>query len=134
MPERAEMTFFEGNRRQTALEWMMRKNVTSRETQPFTNCPHLPVLGLAVTLLTQIGCLRVRSYVDPKLPPVSFGDLHKCASPQPLEISSEFQINGKSNPSATEALRPQVVHALSGSRLFSTVLSHHPTGRNFTLS
>jgi hypothetical protein len=94
------------------------------KARSFTNRPHLLVLGLGVMLLTQCGCLQVRSYVDPKLSRASFGDLQPCVSPLPLEVAFEFQVNGKSNTSATESLRPQMVHALFGSGLFLTVLSN----------
>jgi len=87
------------------------------------------VLGTVLTMaaLASTGCVQLKSYVDPKLPRASLNDLHPSASPQPLQLAFEFQVNGKSHPSIARKHRPQVVRVLSDSKLFSTISSSNST-------
>ncbi|NUS59597.1 MAG: hypothetical protein HOQ01_01485 [Lysobacter sp.] len=67
------------------------------------------------------GCLSVKSYVDPKLPVVTKADLVPTTTPHPLQLQFQFLTNGKPNPRATNALRPQVLTVANQSGMFSTV-------------
>ncbi len=52
-------------------------------------------LALALLVVGLSGCLSIKSYVDPQLPNVGYGDLLGARDPQPLGLTVAFHRNGK---------------------------------------
>ena len=68
------------------------------------------------------GCTSMNSYYPiSDHPMVKIGDLKQNPHPQSIEVSYEFQSNGKFASNITEKYRPFVMHVFRESGLFSSV-------------
>ena len=77
-------------------------------------------------LLIFSGCTHLKGYYPvSEYPVVSAADLKRNSNPVPIEVSFEFQSNGKFAPDVTEKYRPYVMHVFHESGLFSSV---NPSG------
>lgn len=62
-------------------------------------------LAVAVACTALVGCVSPRSFLDPSVPAVSYGDLGKRAEPLKLKLTVEFQRNGEPFPRADPILK-----------------------------
>jgi len=76
---------------------------------------------LAVTIAAS-GCLSLKSYVDPALPKVSYGDLLARPAPTPVALGVTFKRNGEPYARATSTARDSMRAVIERSKLFSAVL------------
>jgi hypothetical protein len=81
---------------------------------------------LLMVVLT--GCLSIKSYVDPTLPKVSYGDLLARSDRKPVALIVAFHRNGE--PVGTEASTPvkSVRDVVEKSNLFSALLDQPQDG------
>ena len=59
------------------------------------------LLSIVIVSLMSTGCMSVKSYVDPQLPKVGYGDLLRQSDARPVYLSVEFQRNGAPHSKAT---------------------------------
>ncbi|MBX9402661.1 hypothetical protein K4L06_15230 [Lysobacter sp. BMK333-48F3] len=78
-------------------------------------------LAALVLSISLTGCMTAKFYVDPALPTVAREDLTPAASPQPVQLLSEFRTQGNANPRASTELRLRAMAAANASGLFSQV-------------
>ena len=67
------------------------------------------------------GCLSVKSYVDPQLPKVGYGDLLPRRELRPAALTVAFQRNGEPSSLGTPRARDEVRAVFEKSKLFSAV-------------
>ncbi len=84
------------------------------------------VLLLVVFGVVTGGCLSIKSYVDPQLPKVGYGDLLVRPDPRPVVLTTAFHRNGKPATFGVSRAREEVRTVVEKSKLFST-LSDKPT-------
>lgn len=79
-------------------------------------------MAMAVAVSAGLGgCITVKSYVDPAQSALTADQLPAVQDPQPVTVLFQFLSNGKPNASATGALKPRVISAVTASRMFSRV-------------
>src|SRR2546427_1858250 len=73
------------------------------------------------------GCLSVKSYVDPFLPQVGYGDLLPRRDPKPAVLTVAFHRNGEPASLGTSRARDEIRAVFEKSKLFSAFIDK-PTG------
>jgi hypothetical protein len=76
----------------------------------------LTATALAVALVST-GCLH--AYIDPSLPTVGKADLVPASAPRPVQVRTEFVIDGETNGILTRRYAPRVVNVAKASGLFT---------------
>ena len=84
-------------------------------------------LLLSIALLC-VGCISPKSYVDPKLPKVSYESLSLRTTPAVLVLKANFQRNGEDKPKLDSLVQNKATLVLRASRQFSTVQSEPSSG------
>ena len=79
------------------------------------------VAALAIVAGVVSGCISVKSYVDPELPKVGYGDLLVRRDKRPIVMSLEFQRNGNVKPAISERVQEKAKTILATTNLFSAV-------------
>jgi len=73
------------------------------------------------------GCLSIKSYVDPQLPKVGYGDLLVRRDPRPAALTVAFHRNGEPATFGVSRAREEVRVVFQRSKLFSAVLDQPTT-------
>src|SRR2546423_12306557 len=84
------------------------------------------VLVIVLAGLTA-GCLSIKSYVDPFLPQVGYGDLLPRRDVRPAVLTGAFHRNGEPASLGTSRARDEIRPVFEKSELFSAG-SEHATG------
>lgn len=80
-----------------------------------------------------VGCISPKSYVDPKLPKVSYESISPRATPATLVLKANFQRNGENKPKLDSLVQNKAALVLRASRQFSTVQSEPAAGADTLL-
>jgi hypothetical protein len=80
-------------------------------------------MGLLTIGFVLSGCLGVKSYVDPALPPLAIPQLPKVAAPRPVTVLFEFRTQGSANTAGTSGLSGRVIAAVAQSGIFTRISS-----------
>ena len=89
--------------------------------------------AVATCLLLMValtGCLSIKSYVDPTLPKVGYGDLLARSDRKPVALVVAFHRNGEPASTATPTAASSVRSVVEKSNLFSSVLDQPKDGVN----
>ena len=75
-----------------------------------------------VLMVTMTGCLSVKSYVDPQLRKVAYGDLLARRDPRPVALTVAFHRNGEPASMGTSTATKSVRGVVEKSKLFPSLL------------
>ncbi len=79
-------------------------------------------LALALLVAGLAGCFSIKSYVDPQLPKIGYGDLLSRRDPQPVVLAVAFYRNGEPATLGVSRARDEVRAVVERSKVFSAVL------------
>ena len=77
---------------------------------------------LVLMAITMTGCLSIKSYVDPQLPKVGYGDLLAPRDPRPVALTVAFHRNGEPAMLGASTATQTVRGVVEKSNLFPSLL------------
>ncbi len=72
----------------------------------------MKILFIAITLLLLGGCASPKSFLDPSIQKISYGDIQRRSEPLKLKLLVEFQVNGEHEPVVDSTLKDNAERVL----------------------